>query len=266
MEILGFFLATLVGVTLGLIGGGGAILAVPILVYVMHINPLLATTYSLFIVGTTALVGGVQKAREENVDFKTVFVFGIPSIITVYTTRMILLPMIPNNLISIGGLLITKPIALLLLFAIVMIAASMSMIKSGNKKNIEVSDSTASYHYKMILLEGIFVGLLTGLVGAGGGFLIIPALVILAKMPMQRAVGTSLFIIACNSLFGFSSEWISGHFIDWKILGPFTLFALGGIFIGFLISKKIPGDKLKKVFGWFVLVMGIYIIIKELFL
>ena len=265
MEILGYLLAALVGISLGLIGSGGSILTVPILVYIMGVNPVLATAYSLFIVGSTALVGGIQSAFQKRVDFKTVLIFGIPSIAAVYATRMWLMPAIPKEIFSIGTLVITKSIALMLLFAVVMILASISMIRSGKKKEIVDENATLKYNYPMILLEGAVVGLLTGLVGAGGGFLIIPALVLLAKMPMKLAVGTSLFIIAAKSLIGFIGDLQGSEIIDWKLLGIFTAFAVAGIFIGIFLSKKVPGEKLKKGFGWFVLIMGIYIIIKELF-
>jgi uncharacterized membrane protein YfcA len=265
MEILGYILAAIVGISLGLIGSGGSILTVPVLVYVMSVNPVLATAYSLFIVGSTALVGGVQSAIQKKVDFKTVLIFGIPSIASVYATRMWLVPLIPKELFSIGTLVITKPIALMLLFAVVMILASISMIKTSKKKEVVDENVPMKYNYPVILLEGTVVGLLTGLVGAGGGFLIIPALVLLARMPMKLAVGTSLFIIAAKSLIGFIGDLQGSQVIDWKLLGSFTGFAVLGIFIGIYLSKKIPGDKLKKAFGWFVLVMGIYIIIKEIF-
>jgi hypothetical protein len=138
------------------------------------------------------------------------------------------------------------------------------MIKPGKKTEISESEPMV-YNYPIILLEGTIVGILTGLVGAGGGFLIIPALVLLAKMPMKLAVGTSLFIIAAKSLIGFTGDLQGSQVIDWKLLLTFTGFAVVGIFGGILLSKKIPGEKLKKAFGWFVLIMGIYIIVKELF-
>ncbi len=263
MEIIGLFLAVLVGISLGLIGSGGSILTVPILVYIMGIEPVLATAYSLFIVGSTALIGGIQSARQKMVDFKTVFIFGIPSIIAVYVTRMWLVPLIPNHIISVGSFVLTKPIALMLLFAIVMILASISMIKPSKKNTNEVENKTLKYNYPLILLEGSIVGILTGLVGAGGGFLIIPALVILARMPMKLAVGTSLFIIATKSLIGFIGDLQGSEIIDWILLLKFTGSAIVGIFVGIILSKKIPGEKLKTAFGWFVLVMAIYIIIKE---
>ena len=150
MEILGYVLAVIVGISLGLIGSGGSILTVPILVYIMGVNPVLATAYSLFIVGSTALVGGIQSAFQKRVDFKTVLIFGIPSIAAVYATRMWLMPAIPKEIFSIGTLVITKSIALMLLFAVVMILASISMIRSGKKKEIVDENATLKYNYPMI--------------------------------------------------------------------------------------------------------------------
>ncbi|MFY7741310.1 MAG: sulfite exporter TauE/SafE family protein [Flavobacterium sp.] len=263
-QLIGYLLAILVGVSLGLIGSGGSILTVPILVYIMAVEPVLATAYSLFIVGSTALVGGIQNALLKKVDFKTVLIFGIPSIGAVYLTRAFLVPFIPDELFAIGDFTFTKPIALMLLFAVVMIMASVSMIKPSKAK----SDENIPMHYNlpMIFLEGTVVGVLTGLVGAGGGFLIIPALVLLAKMPMKLAVGTSLFIIAAKSLIGFLGDLNGTQAIDWHLLIYFTFTSIIGIFIGIFLSKKINGNKLKTGFGWFVLLMGIYIILKELVL
>lgn len=263
--VLGYILAVIVGISLGLIGSGGSILTVPILVYIMGIDPVLATAYSLFIVGATALVGGVQSARKGKVDFKTALIFGIPSIIAVYVTRAFLVPFIPDHVFTLFDFEVTKPILLMILFAVVMVAASITMIKP-QKNKLVVEDLPMKYNYPMILLEGSVVGVLTGLVGAGGGFLIIPALVLLAKMPMKKAVGTSLFIIAAKSLIGFTGDLKGDEVIDWMLLMYFTMASIVGIFVGIYFANKISGEKLKTAFGWFVLFMGIYIIVKELFL
>lgn len=264
MIIVGFLLAILVGVSLGLIGSGGSILAVPILVYIMHVEPVLATAYSLFIVGTTALVGGIQNAMLKHVDYKAVFIFGIPSVLVVYIMRTWIVPLIPDSLFYIGSLEVTKSMSLMLLFAVVMMTASFSMIKPSRNLQAEKL-AIVSYNYTKILIQGIAIGLLTGLVGVGGGFLIVPSLVLLARMPMQSAVGTSLFIIASNALIGFIGDLSSKKVIDWSLLLSFTGAAILGIFLGTMLAKKIPGSKLKVGFGWFVLMMGMYIIAKEVF-
>lgn len=264
MEVLGYFLATLVGLSLGLIGGGGSILTLPILVYVMGIDAVTATSYSLFIVGITSFTGGIKKILDKSADFRTVLIFATPSILVVYATRTWLLPSIPDVLINSAYFTLRKSYALMMIFAMVMLAASISMIKSGSKKNADDQPTGLKYDYPLILLTGIGVGLLTGLVGAGGGFLIIPSLVLMARMPMKTAVGTSLMIIAFNSLIGFSGDLIAGHDMDWRFLLSFVSFTIAGMMIGLLVSKKIPGYTLKKGFGWFVLLAGIYIISKEI--
>lgn len=261
MEIIGYIASVFIGIALGLIGGGGSILTVPVLVYLFALDAVTATAYSLFVVGLTSAVGSVQYFKNNLVNIKTAIIFGIPSIIGVFLTRAYIVPAIPNEILTIGNLLITKGILMMLLFAVLMIAASYSMIKKNGLKKTD-NGETQKFNHPLILIEGSVVGVLTGLVGAGGGFLIIPALVILSKLPMKEAVGTSLVIIAAKSLIGFFGEG-GETFIDWKFLSVVSAFAIVGIFIGAFLSKKIDGEKLKPAFGWFVLIMGIYIIIKE---
>lgn len=261
IEILGYFSALVIGLVLGLIGGGGSILTVPILVYLLAVNPVTATAYSLFVVGATSLVGALKNIKNKQVDFRTAVVFAIPAFIAVYLTRMYLVPAIPDHLFTIFNLEITKNIGIMLFFAIIMVVSAISMILNKNGDN-EVSGKV-TYNYPLIIIEGVGVGLLTGIVGAGGGFLIIPALVLLAKLPMKKAVATSLLIIAIKSLIGFIGD-IQNMDIDWAFLLIFTGLSIAGIFVGIYLSKFIDGKKLKKSFGWFVLVMGIYIIWKEL--
>ncbi len=263
MEIAGYIASLIIGISLGLIGGGGSILTVPVLVYLFGIDPVLATAYSLFIVGSTSLVGTIPKYREGMVNLKTAIIFGIPSILAVYATRKWIVPAIPQDLFTISGFAVTKPIMMMLLFAVLMAFASVSMIRDKNGANDEPA-APQKFNYPLIIIEGIIVGTLTGLVGAGGGFLIIPALVLLSKLPMKQAVGTSLLIIAMKSLIGFLGD-LSHTTMDWKLLITVTALAIAGIFIGNRLSRKIDAHKLKKGFGWFVLVMGIYIIVKELF-
>jgi uncharacterized protein len=264
MEFIGYFAAILIGVSLGLIGGGGSILTVPVLVYLFDVEPVIATAYSLFIVGATSLVGVYPKWKTGAVNLKTALIFGIPSIIAVYATRAWFVPVIPQTIGTIGTLVVTKSLLMMLLFAILMVAASISMIRDKCINCDEDAEIVPQiFNYPMILLEGAVVGTLTGLVGAGGGFLIIPALVLLTKLPMKEAVGTSLLIIGMKSLIGFTGDL--GHYtMDWTLLLSITSLAVIGILVGNALGKNISGTKLKRGFGWFVLVMGIYIIAKEL--
>lgn len=262
-HIIGYILAVFVGISLGLIGSGGSILSVPILVYIMNVEPILATAYSLFVVGTTALVGGIQKAKQKLVDFKKVTIFGIPTVLSVFITRKFLVPKIPDIIFSTANFTFHKSILIMVFFAVVMIVAAVRMIKPL-KNTVVLSDK--KFNYYKIFAQGVFIGLVVGFVGAGGGFLIIPALIFMAKTPMKMAIGTSLFIISIQSLFGFIGDIQGNQIIDWKLLILFTLLSIIGIFIGNFISKRFSGEKLKTGFGWFVLAMGIYIIIKELFL
>jgi hypothetical protein len=173
---------------------------------------------------------------------------------------MFVVPAIPDDIFQIGAFMVTKNIVIMILFAVMMIAASVSMIKG--RKNRE-ANADRKFNYPLILVEGLVVGLFTGLVGAGGGFLIIPALVVLSDLPMKMAVGTSLSIIAVKSLIGFVAE-VQVHTPDWMFLLSFSGLAVVGIFIGTKLSTVISGKKLKPLFGWFVLVMGVYILGKEM--
>jgi len=261
MEIVAYLASILIGVSLGLIGGGGSILTVPVLVYLLGVDAVAATAYSLFIVGLTSIVGTVTYFKKGLVNVKTAVIFGIPAIIAVFLTRAYIVPIIPDEVIRIGAFMVTKRILLMLLFAILMILASYSMIKKDKKKPTEIVEEQ-KFNYPLILIEGVVVGVLTGLVGAGGGFLIIPALVVLSKLPMKEAVGTSLVIIAAKSLIGFFGEG-EATYIDWNLISIVTGFAILGIILGGYLSKRVDGAKLKPAFGWFVLMMGVYIIIKE---
>lgn len=264
MDIAGYLASIFIGIALGLIGGGGSILTVPVLVYLFSIDAVLATTYSLFIVGTTSVVGSFSYFKKGLVNIKTAIVFGVPSIISVFLTRTYIVPAIPHEIFSVGSFIVTKNILMMLFFAVLMIFASYSMIKK-DKPATEGTQQKKAFNYPLVFMEGLFIGAVTGFIGAGGGFLIIPALVNLLKLPMKTAIGTSLLIISTNSLIGFLFS-LSHTSIHWQFLLIITLIAIIGILIGSFLSTKIDGKKLKPAFGWFVLVMGVYIIIKEIVL
>ncbi|HMU68593.1 MAG TPA: sulfite exporter TauE/SafE family protein [Chitinophagales bacterium] len=265
MEIIGYLGALLVGLTLGMFGAGGSILTLPVLVYLFGIDTSLATAYSLFIVGATALAGAIPNMRRGTISYRTAIIFSIPSLTAVYLTRAYLMPAIPETLFSVNDTVITKDIALLIFFALIMIFAAISMIRH-RKIPDHSHDPDSAFNYLMILAEGSIVGVVTGLVGAGGGFLIIPALVLFARLPMKMAVGTSLLIIAIKSLLGFVGDIQSGQPIDWPFMLIFTGVTIVGIFIGSALGRVFDAQKQKGAFGWFVFIMGVIILIEELIL
>lgn len=263
--VIGYISALIIGISLGLIGGGGSILAVPVLAYLFSVNEKVATAYSLFIVGASALVGGWKQHLKGFVDWRTAVVFGIPAIIGVTLVRYYVVPMLPDVLFGLGTFDFTRRMAMFGLFAVLMVPAAYSMLKKP-KEQASTGNGKVKYNYPLILLEGLIVGGITGMIGAGGGFLIIPALVILANVEMKVAVGTSLIIIAFKSLMGFFLGDALTMEIDWSFLGIFTSLSLIGIFIGSYLGNFIDGNKLKKGFGYFILVMAVFIFYMEFFL
>jgi uncharacterized membrane protein YfcA len=261
MEIFGLLASIIIGLSLGLIGGGGSILAMPILVYLFDVSPEQATTYSLFIVGITAMIGSYRHYKLGNLKLQSAIVFTLPSLLSLLLVRTFLMPLIPDSLFTIFKIDITKSILIMVIFAILMIATSVSMIKTNKNQVIETK-----INFKALTIIGFLVGLIIGFLGAGGGFLIIPALLFFANLSMKQAVGTSLFIIFINSTIGFTGDLMSGVHLDIELLLTISIMALLGLIIGIQLSKKIDGAKLKPAFGWFVLVMGFYIIAKEFFI
>jgi len=263
MEFFAYLASALIGISLGLIGAGGSILTVPMLVYLFGVSPLLATSYSLFIVGSTSLMGAFNNYKKGFTSIRTALLFGTSSITTVFLIRKFIIPQIPQNLGRIGNFMLTEHILTMVLFALLMIAASIAMI-GNSSKNMEPAN-VEKINFPKLLGYGFAVGLTTGFLGAGGGFLLIPTLVLLVGLSMKQAIGTSLLIISLNSLIGFTGDL--GHFkIDWPFLLKITAIAIAGVFVGGSLNKRFDGQKLKKAFGWFVLIMGIYILIKELLL
>ena len=262
LTIFGYIGALVIGISLGLIGGGGSILAVPILAYLFHFDARLATAYSLFIVGASAAIGGWRQARHGQVDWRTAVVFGLPAIAGVWVIRHYVVPALPDVLFSPGGFDVTRRMLMFGLFAVLMLLAAFSMLRGGKR---EGGTGEVRYNYPLILAEGIVVGAITGFVGAGGGFLIIPALVVLANLDIKRAIGTSLVIIAIKSLMGFFlGDALGGDLnIDWTFLAIFTGLSFAGIFIGTWLSTMVDGQKLKKGFGYFILAMAVFVFVME---
>jgi uncharacterized membrane protein YfcA len=258
MEYFGYLASIIIGLSLGLIGGGGSILTIPILVYLFKIDPKLATSYSLFIVGITALSGCFSHYKMGNLKIKSALYFAVPSVFSILIIREIIILKIPNLLFTINDFQVTKNFLIMIIFAVLMVAASLSMIIKSKKRLYTTTN------YFQLALIGAAVGIVTGFLGAGGGFLIIPALLFFANLPMKQAVGTSLLIIFINSSIGFVGDLYIGTPVNYFFLLSILSMAFLGMLIGTQLSKKIDGNKLKPIFGWFILVMGIYIIIKEI--
>ncbi|WP_139925517.1 sulfite exporter TauE/SafE family protein [Hymenobacter sp. DG01] len=266
-QAFGYMAAIFIGLALGIMGGGGSILTVPVLVYLLGVSPMLSTAYSLFVVGSTSVVGAWGYFRRGLVSLKTAVVFLLPSLLAVFVVRRLLLPVIPQQLFTLGHFALTKDLLVLTGFAALMVVAAASMIRG--RPQTEAAPGVglpppSAFNYPLIMGIGLGVGTLTGLVGAGGGFLIIPALVLGARLPMKLAVGTSLVIIALNSLIGFGGDLSTGMPIDWGFLLGFLASAVAGIVLGSCLARFISGDRLKPAFGWFTLAMGAFILLREL--
>lgn len=260
--LLGLALAIIVGITLGLVGSGGTILTVPILVYAMGVNPVIATTYSLFAIGATAIVGAVKGYYKKEIDNRKVLAFGLPSLLMVFIMRNYMLSLVPEVFI-VGSWEVHREVVLMLLFGGVMLASSYSMIRGTGFSCVRTSKRNGD-SIRQVVTQGLFVGFVTGIVGAGGGFLIIPTLINVFKLPLKKAVSTSLVIIAINSGFGLLGDVEKFSDFDWSLLLSYTFFAIVGILIGFLLSAKIDGEQLKKGFGYLILTVGLFVIIQEL--
>ena len=258
---VGYVASGLIGISLGLIGGGGSIITIPVLVYLFHIEPTLATAYSLFIVGATSLVGGIRCAFNKMVDVRSALLLAVPSTVGVYLTRHFVLPHIPDTILVINDFSLTRDSALMLFFAVIMVIAALRMIRD---KKIDEQTPATQHNFMLIPIVGLLVGIITGIVGAGGGFLIIPPLVLFVGLPMKRAVATSLVIIAINSLIGFVGDFSLVREINFPLLFILSGLSIGGVFFGTYLSRFIKGKSLKWGFGWFALIMAVIIVINEL--
>jgi len=262
MEIIGYAASVCIGLILGILGGGGSILSIPILVYLFHMDVVLASAYSLFIVGATSFVGAIPKYKDRFISVRTGMLFGIPSIISIFVTRKWVVQAIPDIIWQTNSFVLTKRLLLLGLFAFLMVIASISMIRERQEK---VADEGERFRPILLIVQGIFIGFLTGLVGAGGGFLIIPGLVLLTRLTFKAAAGTSLIIIAVNSLIGFLGD-LFNYSMNWTFLLTLTGLAIVGVLIGNQFSHKLSSGGLRKIFGWFILIAGCAMMVHEVLL
>lgn len=261
--LVGYLAAVIMGATLGLLGGGGSIFTLPILVYLFHIETVQATAYSLFVVGLTALIGSVGYLRRQLVDFKVAIAFGLPCIAAVFFARRFIVPAIPDVVRFSEGVTVSKAALVMLLFSVIMFIAAISIIRGRVEGGIK-RENLQLRHLSFAFIEGVAVGCVTGVVGVGGGFLIVPALVVLVKLPVRTAIGTSLVVMSTNSLIGFTGDLSLARSIDWPFLLAFSGAAIVGMLVGLKASDRVPAKRLRPIFGYFVLLAATLILLKEL--
>lgn len=269
LTLFGYLLAGCIGVSLGLLGGGGSVLAVPVLVYVMHVAPKSAIAMTLVIVGTVSLVGVIPHWRRGNVNWRKALIFGSATMVGAFAGAKI------ANLPFVTGAM------QLLLFAVMMMVAAILMIRKTQRsqssqvpeakamnpepldsENYLYNEPVCRYCWLWLLTEGLGIGILTGLVGVGGGFAIVPALVLLGKVPMKEAIGTSLLIISFNSVAGFLGYWGKVE-LDWHLMVSFTFIAAIGTLMGTHLSHRIDAKYLQKGFGYFLMAVASFILFQQ---
>lgn len=259
LAIGGYLALVVMGVILGLLGGGGAILTLPILVYLFNVPPVLGTSYSLFVVGLTSAIGALAYFRKGELDFRSSFTFFFPSAIGVLISRRLILPMLPEVIAQTSSFSLSRAALLMFVFAALMIVVGVSMLRSKSKNNSQAKIGGVLKRST----QALGVGLLTGFVGAGGGFLIVPALVGLFGLNMKTAVGSSLFVIALNSGVGFASDLFGSRSIEWTDLSIFSGVSAVGMSIGIILGKRFSSAQLKTAFAYFVFITGILIAVRE---
>ncbi len=263
IQFEGCAISVLIGISLGLIGGGGSILTVPVFVYIYKIDPILSATYSLFVVGVSSFTISIRSLIKKNIDYKTLIYFGIPSTLSIFIVRRLIVNQIPLSFILLDIKLLRSSV-FMILFAMLMFVAAIQMTRNKKESSSTFNKLNTDGNKKMrIIVVGCCVGIITGLLGVGGGFIIMPSLISVLHLNIRKAIGTTLIIIAINSSFGFLTT-VSRQPIDWYLLLVFSSGSIAGIFIGSYLSDKISGAALKKIFGCFVLFISMWIFLKEI--
>lgn len=262
MVVLGYVAIVGIGIVLGSMGAGGSMLAIPVLVYIFMIDVDTASAYSLFLVGITSLAGAGLNRRKQLVSMRTAFGFGIPSVTGAFICRKWIIVLIPDLIWECGGLQITKAHTLLVLFSVLMTVSSVAMLVKQEPRG----PSLCRPDGPRLMGLGFVVGCVASLAGAGGGFLILPALIILARLPFATAAGTSLLIIACNCLVAFCGD-VLNRAIDWHFLLALTALAILGLLSGYWWHRKNQCRvSWKRGFAWFTMAVGVMILVKEMVL
>jgi len=258
LDYLGYFALIGIGLILSLTGAGGSLLSLPILIYLFSLDVVTASSYSLFIVGTTSLIGAWLEHKRQQVDVRSGIVFGICSVIAIFATRRWIIPSIPDEILLSDSLTVTKRVLMLGIFALLAISSSVIILL----KHTWTPSHGVGNRLKFLIPAGIATGIVVGLAGVGGGFLILPSLLLFARLPFKPAVGTTLLIIGFNSMLGFLGDVIN-YPINWLFLLLITGFAIVGMLLGHLYSTKIPLHYLRLAFAWIVLTIAVAMMVTE---
>lgn len=267
MEIIGYILSIIIGLTLGLFGAGGAIISFPVLMYFMNIPPLQASVYSLLIVGISAFIAVIQHIKNKNIDIKITIIFSVPLLISFYIFKFIILPIIPQDIISFSQWTFTKNHLIILLFIITLSIIIYRMLYNTSASIPENTNNLSTPNilsYKYIISAGL-VGMLAASIGAGGGFIIVPALIEIFKLPIKKATGTSLFIISINSFVGTIMNIKAFQPEHTTMLLLFSILSIAGIFIGTYLNKILQSQLLKTSYAYFLVFILFSTIITEIY-
>jgi len=243
---------------LALTGGGGSLLSVPILVYLFSLDVVTASSYSLFIVGTTSLIGAWLKQKDQRIDIRSGIIFTACSVIAIFSTRKWIVPSIPDEILVYDDVTLTKRALILGVFALLAIVSSLAVLLKRHYNSAQQEQPKL----KLLVPVGFSTGILVGFVGAGGGFLILPSLSFFARLPFKIALGTTLLVIGMNSLLGFIGD-VLNYEINWSFLLLITTLAITGMVIGNSYTNRIPIQRLRTSFGWLVLTIALAILVTE---
>ena len=257
--LISLFASSIIGIAIGLLGAGGSILVMPVLVYILGLPPMIATTYSLGIVGISSVIAAMRTSREQKVNTKVILTFAFPAMFSIMIMRAFIMPALPKVL-EIGTLLISIDSFSMIILSILMLISAQRMISQKKLQSDESHDISLS----LLLLTGLCIGVLTGFTGIGGGFLIVPAMILIGRMNVKEAAFTSMILIAMNALPGFFVDILNGKNLEWGLFTLLTIASVFGGYAGIMLSKRIRQDILRISFGIIIALLALFILFKEL--
>ena len=257
--LISLIASSIIGIAIGLLGAGGSILVMPVLVYILGLPPTIATTYSLGIVGISSAIAAMRTSRDQKVNAKVIFTFAFPAMFSIMIMRAFIMPALPKVL-KIGMLQISIDSFSMIILSILMLISAQRMISQKKLQGDESNDISLS----LLVLTGFFIGVLTGFTGIGGGFLIVPAMILIGRMNVKEAAFTSMILIAMNALPGFFVDILNGKNLEWGLFTLLTIASVFGGYAGIMLSKRIRQDLLRISFGIIIALLALFILFIEL--